>query len=162
MAELKGQVAQIVSDRELILNRGSADGVEPGMFFKILDPTTIGIKDPGSGELLGSITRIKIVVKAAEVSDRLTIAQTFRTREVNVGGTGINILGGIMTPPRFVDKVETLRRGEDQPQPIGQQESIVSVGDPFEVATRDETDAARSVSLWREPLAGEIFSEDAQ
>lgn len=161
MSKLKGVVAQIVSDRELILNRGSADGVKSGMYFKILDPSTIDIKDPETQEVLGSISRIKIVVRAAEVAERITIAQTFRTKEVNVGGSGVNIFGGLMTPPKYVDQVETLRRGEDQAQPIGLKESIVAVGDPFEVASSEEADTARSVSMWREPRAGEVVTKVA-
>lgn len=153
--KITGSVAQIVSDREVVLNRGTADGVAPGMFFKVLDPKTIDIKDPETDEVLGSISRVKIVLKAVEVAERITIARTFRTKEVNVGGSGVNILGNLMTPPKVVDKVETLRRGEGQPTPIGLQESIVGIGDPFESAQADEVDTARSVSLWREPRAGE-------
>jgi hypothetical protein len=153
--KITGSVAQIVSDREVVLNRGSNDGVALGMFFKVLDPKTIDIKDPLTDEVLGSISRIKIVLKAVEVAERLTIARTFRTKEVNVGGTGVNILGTLMSPPKVVDKVETLRRGAGQPAPIGTEESIVAIGDPFESAQPDEVDTARSVSLWREPRAGE-------
>jgi hypothetical protein len=158
---IEGIVAQIVSDRELILNRGTADGVEAGMYFKILDPATVDVRDPKTGEILGSIMRVKIVVQAVDVAERITIAQTFRTKEVNIGGSGVSILGGLMTPPKYVAQVETLRRGPDQPEPIGEKESIIKVGDPFELATRAEADAARSVALWREPLAGEEIAEPA-
>lgn len=153
--KVNGVVAQIVSDREVILNRGSLDGMVVGDFYKVLDPKTIDIKDPESGKSIGSILRIKIVLKAVDVGDHLTIARTFRSKEVNVGGVGPNVLGGLLTPPKFIDKVETLRRGEGQPEPIGERESIVAVGDPFQNATPDDVDSTRSVSLWRETRPGE-------
>jgi hypothetical protein len=153
--KISGVVAQIVSDREVILNRGSLDGVKVGEYYKVLDPKTIGVTDPESGKVIGSIVRIKIVLEAVDVAERLTIARTFRSKEINVGGAGVNVLGGLLSPPKYVEKVETLRRGADQPAPIGERESIVAIGDPFESASADEKDTARSVSLWREANPGE-------
>jgi hypothetical protein len=155
---VKGRVAQIVSDREVVLNRGSADGVTPGMYFKVLDPSTFNIKDPETGEVLGSLSRVTIVLEAVEVTERLTVARTFRSQEVNVGGTGGNLLGSLMSPPKYVRRFETLRRSEDEPAPIAERESVVKVGDPFETATPDEVEDSRSVSLWRDAAPGEASS----
>lgn len=125
------------------------------MFFKVLDPRTVDITDPETGNILGSISRIKIVLKAAEVAEHLTVAQTFRSHEVNVGGTGNNLLGSLMSPPKYVRQVETLRRGAGEPAPIAERESVVAIGDPFEAATSQEVESSRSVSLWREAVEGE-------
>ncbi|WP_412161470.1 hypothetical protein [Curtobacterium flaccumfaciens] len=152
--EITGRVAQIVSDREVVLNRGERHGVAPGMYFKIMDPSTIDIRDPETDEVIGSISRIKIVLEAVEVADSLTVARTFRSEEVNVGGTGA-LLGSIMSAPKYVRKVETLRRGEDSPAPLSAKESVVAIGDPFERASADEVENSRSVSLWRPTVPGE-------
>ncbi len=152
---ISGQVAQIVSDREIILNRGSQEGVKIGMHFKVLDPKTIDIEDPVSHEILGSISRIKIVVRAVDVADHITIARTFRSKEVNVGGNGVNVLGNLFTPPRVVEQVETLKRDGRYGAPIGLEDSVVGIGDPFESADPDEIEVARSVTTWRPTRPGE-------
>lgn len=157
---VSGKVARLVSDREVVLNRGSLDGVEEGMYFKVLDAKLVDITDPDSGAVIGSLSRIKIVLQAADVADHITVAKTFRSEEVNIGGDLRTSLGAMFSPPKYVSRVETLRRGENDAAPIGETESIVSVGDPFEQASRDEVDAARSVSLWRERRLGELASDD--
>lgn len=147
-AKIEGKVAEIVSDRELILNRGSDHGVEKGMYFNILDTATDSIKDPDSGEVLGGFKRIKISVVAVEVGPKITLAQTFRSKRVNVGGHGINF-GSAFTEPRYVDRMETLKLDPEAPRPIGPSESAVNVGDPFEQGVASDGDAARAVTLWK-------------
>lgn len=149
--EIIGKVAEIISDREVILNRGRADGVKKGMYFKILDPAGIGITDPDTGEDLGGIKRIKIVVVAVEVADRLTLAQTFRTRSVNVGGSsdiGLSTIANLMAPVKYVEQVEKLRLDPSAGKPLGPSESVVSKGDPFELSDRAEAENSQSVTVW--------------
>ena len=67
---------------------GSADGVEVGMYFDVLDPKGEDVKDPDSGEVLGSLDRPKVRVKVTKVQERLSVASTYKTYEVNVGGSG--------------------------------------------------------------------------
>ncbi|MFT2691017.1 hypothetical protein [Clavibacter zhangzhiyongii] len=108
---LRGKVAEVVSDREVILNRGADHGVQVGMYFAILDPGAVGITDPDTNEPLGDIKVVKIVVRAIEVAPKITLARTFRTRTINVGGTGALGLRGLasaMQEPNFVEKVEKL------------------------------------------------------
>lgn len=148
-APISGKVAEIVSDRELILNRGRAHGVEKGMYFNVLDTKTEGIKDPDSGEDLGGFKRIKISVVAVEVAEKITLAQTFRSKKVNIGGRGG--LGGftdMLTEPKIVERVETLKLDPNAAQPIGPSESIVAVGDPFEQGLATDADSARAATLW--------------
>lgn len=149
---ITGKVAEIISDREVILNRGSSHGVVKGMYFNILDPNTIGIKDPETGEELGGIKRVKITVLAVEVAEKITLAQTFRTNRVNVGGKGgftaYTGLADMMAQPRYVEKVETLRLDPDGPKPMGASESAVAKGDPFELGAATDADNSRAVTVW--------------
>ncbi|WP_271396279.1 hypothetical protein [Neomicrococcus lactis] len=147
--KLSGLVAEIVSNREIILNKGSKDGVREGMYFNVLDPSSVGIKDPVTGEDLGGIKRIKITVVAVEVAERITLAQTFRTRSVNVGGHfgGMDAID-MLRPPKFVERVETLRLDPKGPKPLGPSESVVVKGDPFELGDESDADASRSVTVW--------------
>ncbi|MHA7176179.1 hypothetical protein ACX80D_05945 [Arthrobacter sp. Sr24] len=149
---ISGKVAEVVSDRELILNRGKNHGVRKGMYFNILDPKTIGIKDPETGEDLGGIKRVKITVVAVEVAENITLAQTFRTQKVNIGGKGTfavyDSIIGQMAAPRVVERVETLRLDPNGPKPLGSSESAVSKGDPFELGTEGDASISRAVTVW--------------
>lgn len=150
---IRGKVAEVVSHRELILNRGSEHGVKVGDFFAVLDPRSVGITDPDTGDPLGDIRKVKIVVQAVEVAPRLTLARTFRTRRVNLGGTGAGLgaLTAAMQAPRYVDQVETLRLDDNAPRKIDPADSVVDRGDPFEEATSEEAEDVRSITVWAEP-----------
>lgn len=135
-AHVTGMVAEIVSDQEIILNRGSEHGLKEGDYFAILDPKANSVRDPETGEPLGGIRKVKIVVRATDVAPKLTLARTFRTRRVNIGGNGSGGLSGILglygEPPKWVDEVETFALKPDGPRPIAEEESLVAIGDPFE------------------------------
>lgn len=148
---ISGHVAEIVSDREVILNKGFSDGVREGMYFKIIDPAGIDVKDPVTGENLGGIKRIKVVVKAIEVAPRLTLARTFRKRTVNVGGAGrggFSEISQLMRPEKYVEQVEKLRLDSNASKPIGPSESVVAKGDPFESSSPQEAELAQTVTTW--------------
>ena len=148
---IRGKVAEVVSDREVILNRGSDHGVNHGMYFAILDPDAVGITDPDTGESLGDIKVVKIVVRATDVAPKITLARTFRTRRVNVGGTGglgLGALSRAMQEPDYVEQVEKLTLNRDSPRKIDPDDSVVGRGDPFELATPEEVEDVRSITVW--------------
>ncbi len=58
-SQLRGKIAQLLSDRELVINIGLKDGVSKGMRFAILAATPLEIRDPDTNELLESIDREK-------------------------------------------------------------------------------------------------------
>lgn len=148
---IRGKVAEVVSDREVILNRGSEHGVRPGMYFAILDPDAVGITDPETGEPLGDIKVVKIVVRATDVAPKITLARTFRTRRVNVGGTGALGLSGFaraMQEPEYIEQVEKLTLDRNSPRKIDPNDSVVGRGDPFELATPEEVEDVRSITVW--------------
>ena len=132
---ISGKVAKILNARELIINRGVEDGVEMGMKFAVLDPRANDVVDPDSHEVLGSIYRPKVGVEVVRVEPRLTLARTFKTRKVNVGGTArswaafSNILG---QPPRYEEQPESLRTDESTWEDLDERDSYVKTGDPVE------------------------------
>src|SRR5262249_52570621 len=86
---IRGKVAQILNSRNLVINVGSRDGVVVGMYFDVLDPKGEDIKDPDTGEVLGSVERPKVRVQIVQVQERLSVASTYKQRQVNVGGQGL-------------------------------------------------------------------------
>lgn len=130
---IRGKVARILNSRELAINVGTNDGVVVGMHFDILDQKGEDIIDPDTGETLGSIDRPKIRVQIVKVHERLSVASTYKKREINVGGRGVNLgsgLSDLFMPPKFVTKYETLKTTEKTWEDIEEEESFVKTGDP--------------------------------
>lgn len=135
MLPIQGKVARILSDRELVLNVGSQQGVHIGMYFAILDPKGTDIKDPDTGMSLGSVNRPKLHVKITSIQEKLSVASTFKKTKVNEGGQGIDFAGfgaisGALLPPKWVSRVQTFRAEEAAWKDIDEKDSIVKVGDP--------------------------------
>ena len=122
--QLQGSVAQIINARELAINIGKNHGVKKGMIFAILAPTILEIHDPESGELLDTMDREKVKVKADEVRPKITICKTYHKKYTSGGAFYL----GLMDPPREV--VETLKADDESyPEPLSEEESYVKIGD---------------------------------
>ncbi|UKF27084.1 hypothetical protein [Clavibacter nebraskensis] len=146
-----GKVAEVISDREVILNRGSAHGVKEGMYFAIYNPDARRVTDPDTGEDLGPLREIVVTVVAVEVGQKMTLARTFRSKKVNIGGTGLGISAAIFSgfaEPNYVDRVETLvTSAEEDDEEDDDFERVVDRGDPFESADNFEVTDVRSVTV---------------
>jgi len=131
---IKGKVARVLNSRELAINCGEEHGVQVGMIFAVLDPKGEDITDPDSEEVIGSIGRTKVLVEVVKVEQRLSLARTFRKREVNVGGggAGLSQLSMAFLPPKWVTRYETFRSDEAAWEDLPEEKSIVKRGDPVE------------------------------
>jgi len=132
---ITGKVAQILNDREVIVNRGSTHGIRVGMYIGIIDPLSMDVVDPDTGESIGGIRRIKVTLKITQVSDRLAVAATFKTQRVNTGGSGLIGLGTAtryLEAPKYEERVERLGFDSTSARPLDESQSKVQVGDPFE------------------------------
>ena len=101
---IEGKVARLLNSRELIINRGSEDGVEDGMRFEIIDEFD-EIRDPDTKEILGGIKRVKVRVKVSDVQERLAIARTYETYKTP--DTSM-LTFGLPDPSRTITRVKTL------------------------------------------------------
>ena len=129
---IRGRVAKILDSRHLVLNRGSEQGVTPGMRFAVLDPNAENIKDPETLEVIGSLERTKIEVEVYSVEEGIALARTFKRKRRNVGGTGLALAGlsRALEPPKYVESVETLKTNESTWEDLDESESLVKTGDP--------------------------------
>ena len=69
-----GKVARVLNKHEIAVNVGTAHGVAVGMYFDVIDAHELDIKDPDTGEVLGSIERGKIRVKIIYAQEKLSVA----------------------------------------------------------------------------------------
>lgn len=123
---IEGKVARILNTRELVINRGARNGVEVGMKFAVLDKKAENIKDPETGEVLGSVQRPKIRVRVIEVEDRMSVARTYEmfggTRGLGTVDLSVLFLGEPARP-------RSLKTDETTWAPITEAESFVKTGD---------------------------------
>ena len=126
---IRGKVARVLNSREVAINKGKCDGVEVGMIFNILSTKGSDITDPDTGEPLGTVDLAKTSVKITIVHERVAVASTYRTREVNVGGVGFGVTG-IFDPPRWETRVETLKIEDADVEELDEEEAYVHTGDP--------------------------------
>lgn len=131
MTEIRGSVAKILNSTQIVINRGKKDGVTEGMTFEVLDKSATEIIDPETGKNIGSIDRPKIQVQVVMLEDKLAIAETFKTRRVNKGGSGSSMgLTNLFSPPDYVDVRETFKAEEKAWEDLPEEKSFVKVGDP--------------------------------
>lgn len=75
MAEIKGKIVRILSDREVVIDKGSANGVKYSMEFVIYEEAD-PVVDPKSREILARIDLVKNRVYVTHIQERICIAET--------------------------------------------------------------------------------------
>ncbi len=138
--EIIGKVAQVLNERELVINIGRQDSVKAGDRFKVLSAASLDVRDPDTGEVLGSIEREKVRVKASQVFDNMTVCKTYRTHWI--GNYDLSPLE--QTVASFMPRTkvtDTLRADRnDLPRELTLEESIVKIGDPVALVPDSDVD----------------------
>lgn len=73
-------VVKLVTEDELVFNRGSDDGVVVGDLYEVLDPNTQSILDPKTNKSLGSIDRVLVRVRVTTVGEQIALARQVSRR----------------------------------------------------------------------------------
>jgi hypothetical protein len=77
--EIRGKVVDFLSNREVVMSIGKADGVKVGMRFAILGGVPVEIGE-GDEKFTETVEVPKSIVKVVRLSgDRLSVGRTFRT-----------------------------------------------------------------------------------
>ena len=115
--QIQGIVARLVSDDELIINKGSNDGVMKNMIFNVLDPRTQNVYDPVSREDLGSIGRILAQVRVTDVRPKMSLARVNSRSALGTISATARILSGYTGPSRLTSDVWP--EGVKEEYPVG-------------------------------------------
>lgn len=109
-------VVKLVTDYELLVNMGKNDGAEAGLILKVLDTRTQNVRDPKTGEDLGSVDREKARVAIETVGDNISLCRVLG----RTPGGSLSAISTVMsgTSPLLI-------RGPEPEWPEG-----VSEGDP--------------------------------
>lgn len=135
---LRGKVARVLDSRKVAINIGSTSGVSVGMKFDIMSDQKEDIHDPDTNDILGSLDRPKARVLVSQVADKFAIASTYRKTSVNVGGMGLDSpFARVLSPPNWIEKVETLRTREQTWEDLDESERYIKTGDAVVQVLRD-------------------------
>jgi hypothetical protein len=91
-----GLVAQIIDEYQIVVNKGSLDGVPLGAAVRLFK--SFNVKDPETGEELGVVQVRKLTLRVSEDQERLAVARV-SDRHGQSGST--SSFGAIL--PNFVD-----------------------------------------------------------
>jgi hypothetical protein len=86
---VEGKVAKILGNNEIVINRGSGQGVRQGMLFEVFAPEGEEVWDPDTGETLGTVEDVKAKAEVTEVKERLAVARIQHTQETPFGAVDI-------------------------------------------------------------------------
>ena len=131
--QICGKVARILNSREIVINVGAEDSVKLDMYFDVMDSKGENIRDPDTGEILGSIDRPKVRVKVISVFEKMSIASTYKSRSINIGGSALSLttatIARSLMPAKYVNEYETLKTDEKTWEDLDESESYVNTGD---------------------------------
>ena len=130
---IDGAVAAILNLHELVINRGSKAGVAKGQKYAVLNKNAVAIKDPETGESLGTVDVAKVLVEVIRVKTNLAVCRTYIEKQ----SKGILSAADLFAPSRRIR--ETLRAA-DKPTvaELAESASYVSVGDPIVQVLNDD------------------------
>lgn len=74
---IRAKVAKVLSNDELVINKGEVDGVEVGMIFEVSDERLDEIIDPDTGESLGSIDMPRALIGIVRTGRRAAFGRRF-------------------------------------------------------------------------------------
>lgn len=127
-----GKVAKILDEVRLVINRGSRDGVRPGMRF-VAYAEVEDVADPETGESLGKWELVKGRLLAAHVQERMTVCAPEPESATAAEGQGDRVLSWEMVAVSMMDRKRAGSAGlkVDASQMSGLPEAgPVRVGDP--------------------------------
>lgn len=146
---IEGQVASVLNDEQLVINRGAYHGVKEGMRFAVLAAESLIIKDPETGDTIDEVSREKVRVEVTEAREKSCICSTYETYWT----PSLRNLG--MSADLFADSVEVQMtfKSNDFPEPLAEAEKRINIGD--QVREIGKPSASARMSLYnRRKAAG--------
>lgn len=135
---LRGLVAQVLNERELVINIGKQDGAKVDMHFAVLAEDGLPVTDPNTGETLGILEREKVRVRVAEVLDRMAVCRTYKTYTTGSYLSGTSLFSTFGPMKVHYETLSSTK--ESVPAPLSPDDSYVQIGDPVKQVEEDEKD----------------------
>ena len=78
---IRGKVAYVLNNGDIVINIGAAHGVRPGMYFDVIDDHNLEIRDPDTQEVIGFLEVSKIEVQVIDTQEKISVATPHRSLE---------------------------------------------------------------------------------
>jgi hypothetical protein len=129
MSEIK--VAAILDNRRLVLSAGSAKGIKKDDKYMIYASEGKKITDPDSGKVLGELEIAKMPVRIIQLDEKFAVAETYRYKEVNEGGTlnSFTTISNYLVAPKIRREYDTFEVERHTRKEIDETRSIIKIGD---------------------------------
>lgn len=93
---VEGKVAKILDEYNIVINLGWKDGLADGMNVVVFATGGEEVKDPNTGESLGSLELVKAYLKVAHVQERCSICAAEPVKKAGEEEGGFRTLGAAM------------------------------------------------------------------
>ena len=71
---IRGKIAYVLDNGDIVINVGAAHGVHRGMYFDVIDDHKLDIRDPDTKEVIGSLEISKIKVEVIDTQEKISVA----------------------------------------------------------------------------------------
>ena len=148
--KIQGKVLRVLSDQDIVLDKGEADGVKEGDYIAIIDNPSSGIDFVQNGKGLGKLTTFKASLRITQVTANLSIASTYRMINVNVGGLGLGVTGAasyshLISPPREEKRIQKIEGSESVNAKMSKRKVSIEEDDVFWVVPKHIADSGFSL-----------------
>ncbi|MEE9260112.1 MAG: hypothetical protein V3U40_03240 [Candidatus Scalindua sediminis] len=113
---IEGKVAKILDEYSMVINVGRNDGVTEGMVFVIFTQSGNEIKDPDTGETLGTLENVKDYVSVAHIQDKFATCVAKEVKKIHKEGeiSGAQTLSGAMMAEAMSARPEGSKIGTEK------------------------------------------------
>ncbi len=113
---IEGKVIRILDEYSIVVNVGRIDGVTEGMVFVIFTQSGDEIKDPDSGETLGTLENVKDYVSVAHIQDKFATCVAKEVKKILKEGEshGAQTLSGAMMAESMSARPEGSKIGTEK------------------------------------------------
>jgi len=143
---IQGKVLRVLSDQDIVLDKGEEDGVNEGDYIAIVDEPISNIEFVRDGKDLGKLTTFKASLRITQVTANLSIASTYRMINVNVGGFGLGTTGAInfsqfASPPKTEKRIQKIESDQSINAKISKRTVRIEEGDAFLIVPKRIADS---------------------
>ena len=121
---IRGKIAYVLDNDDIVINVGAAHGVHRGMYFDVLDDHNLEIRDPDTEEVIGSLEVSKIKVEVIDTQEKISVATPYlsvkrRTKSVYRVSTPLGPFARSLMPPSWVTEEAISRSEKDSDVEVG-------------------------------------------
>ena len=102
---IRGKVAYVLGNGDIVINVGAVHGVRLGMYFDVIDDHNLEIRDPDTQEVIGSLEVSKIEVEVIDTQEKISVVTPRRSVERKTEDSyRVGPFARSLMPPRLANR----------------------------------------------------------